>query len=410
MNKKPEVLAIIPARGNSKSIPHKNIAEFAGYPLIAYSIAAASQCERVTRVITSTDDEKIATVAQEYGSEIPFLRPPELARDHTQDYPVFVHALEWLAEHEDYRPDIVLQVRPTSPIRPPDMVEKAIEILLSNPEADSVRGVVPSGQNPFKMWTIGERGQMQPLMRVEGTPEPYNVPRQHLPDTYWQTGHIDAIRPATILEKGSMSGDVIMPLFIDPAYSVDIDTLLDWQRAERCVLEGLVEMVMPGTRRRTLPENVRLLVMDFDGVMTDDWVRTDQDGVEMVAASRADGLGLERLRKLTQITPLVISKESNSVVAARCKKLGIPLMQGVDDKAPILKEYMSNRDISPQETIYIGNDVNDLACFPLVGWAAAPQDAASAVKRQADMILGKPGGFGAVRELCELLILKFGRK
>lgn len=409
MHKKPEVLAIIPARGSSKSIPHKNMAEFAGFPLIAYSIEAATQSKTVTRIITSTDDKEISKVARAFGSETPFLRPVELAQDHTQDYPVFRHALDWLAKNESYHPDIVLQLRPTSPIRPPDMVDNAVGILLSNPQADSVRGVVPSGQNPFKMWTIGVNGQMQALMQVEGVDEPYNAPRQHLPDTFWQTGHIDAIRPATILEKKSMSGDIIMPLFIDPAYSVDIDTPLDWQRAERCVLEGLVDMILPGKKRRAFPEKTRLLVLDFDGVMTDDRVWVDQNGVEMIAANRADGLGLERLRKLTDIRLLVISKETNPVVAARCKKLGIPLMQGVDEKAGALADYLSLEKIPPEEAIYIGNDINDLACFPLVGWAAAPQNASALVKRQADIILQQAGGFGAVREICEILISKFGK-
>jgi N-acylneuraminate cytidylyltransferase len=409
MNKKPEVLAIIPARGNSKSIPHKNIAEFAGYPLIAFSIAAATQAKSVTRIVTSTDDDRIAMVAREFGSETPFKRPAELAKDDTQDFPVFQHALEWLADHEKYHPDIVLQLRPTSPIRPVDMVDSAVGILLSNPQADSVRGVVPSGQNPFKMWTIGQNGRLEPLMIVEGVPEPYNAPRQRLPDTYWQTGHIDAIRPAAILEKGSMSGDTIMPLFVDPAYSVDIDTPLDWERAERCVLERLVEMVMPGNQRRLMPKKVRLLVMDFDGVMTDDRVWVNQEGIEMIAASRADGLGLERLRNLTDIQTLVISKEKNPVVAARCKKLSLPLLQGQDDKAQALEEYLAGQGIPGQEAVFIGNDINDLGCFPLVGWAAVPRNASSPVKRQADMILQQAGGFGAVRELCELLIAQFGK-
>src|SRR5512136_1174120 len=197
---KPEVLALIPARGGSKSIPRKNIRSFAGHPLTAYSIAAGLQAETVTRVIVSTDDEQIAAVARQYGAETPFLRPAELAQDNTTDLPVFEHALGWLAEHESYRPEVVVQLRPTSPIRPPDCVDNAVRLLLDHPEADSVRGVVPSGQNPYKMWVV-EPGSnvMQPMLQVQGMPEPYNAPRQQLPVTYWQTGHIDAIRPETIL-------------------------------------------------------------------------------------------------------------------------------------------------------------------------------------------------------------------
>jgi len=118
MVKKPDVLAVIPARGGSKGIPRKNIRDFAGAPLIAWSIAAALRAETVTRVIVSTDDEEIAGVAREWGAQTPFLRPAELAQDDTTDYPVFRHALDWLAAHEDYHPDVVVQLRPTSPVRP----------------------------------------------------------------------------------------------------------------------------------------------------------------------------------------------------------------------------------------------------------------------------------------------------
>src|SRR5512138_4044098 len=110
-----ETLALIPARGGSKGIPRKNIRNFAGYPLIAWSIAAAKQSSCVRRVIVSTDDPEIAAVAREHGAETPFLRPAELAQDNTTDLPVFEHALAWLEEKEAYRPDIVIQLRPTSP-------------------------------------------------------------------------------------------------------------------------------------------------------------------------------------------------------------------------------------------------------------------------------------------------------
>ena len=404
MTDRKEVLALIPARGNSKSIPRKNILPLGGYPLIAYSIAAGLQSHLVTRTIVSTDNEEIRAIAREYGAETPFLRPEEFSRDQTLDLPVFQHALRWLAEEEDYHPDVVLQLRPTSPFRPLDLIDQAVQLLLNNPQADSVRGVVPSGQNPYKMWRIAEDGSMRPLLEVEGIKETYNIPRQDLPDTFWQTGHIDAIRPDVILKKNSMSGDVIMPLFIDPVYTVDIDTLLDWQRAEQSILEGRLKIVAPGDGKRSFPSGVKLLVMDFDGVLTDDRVWVDQDGKEMVAANRADGMGLERLRKLTDIEPVVISKETNLVVAARCKKLRIAVSQSVQDKAGALHALMDEKGLSKDEVVYIGNDVNDLVCFPLVGFAVAPADAQEVVRQQADLVLTAKGGHGAVRELCELLI------
>lgn len=402
-----EVLALIPARGGSKGIPHKNIKEFAGHPLIAYSIAAAKQSDLVTRIIVSTDDEEIASTARRLGAETPFLRPDEFSGDHALDLPVFQHACQWLAEHENYHPDIVIQLRPTSPIRPVGLVDEAIQILLNHPEADSVRGVVPAGENPYKMWQIDpESGQMHGLLQLEGVDEPYNAPRQLLPESYWQTGHIDAIRPErTFLAGDSMSGKTVFPIFIDPKFTVDIDTLEDWHRYERVVYYGGLDMVYPERKRRPLPAKTKLVVMDFDGVMTDDLVYTDQSGVESVACSRGDGIGIWLLKQ-NNIVPIVISSETNPVVLMRTRKLGIESFQGTLDKAGVLKKYFADHGISAEETVYIGNDINDLQCFPLVACAFTPSDAHPIVKGFADIVLQHPGGKGAVRELSEIIVGK----
>lgn len=242
---KPEVLAIIPARGGSKGIPRKNIRPFAGYPLIAFSIAAALQAETITRVVVSTDDEEIAEVARRHGAETPFLRPAELAGDRTLDLPVFQHALAWLAEHEKYEPDLVVHLHPTSPVRPRDCLDRGIRLLLDHPEADCVRGVVEPGQNPYKMWRIDEQtGRMVPLLTVPGIPESYNTPRQMLSPVYLQTGHINVIRPAAI-KGGSMTGRGILPLIINYQFEVDLDTLADWERGEWLVSKGELDMVWP---------------------------------------------------------------------------------------------------------------------------------------------------------------------
>ncbi len=401
-----EVLALIPARGGSKGIPRKNIRDFGGYPLLAWSVAAGLQAEMVTRVIVSTDDEEIAAVARAWGAETPFLRPAEFARDDTTDLPVFVHALEWLAREEKYHPQVVVQLRPTSPIRPIGLVDAAIEKLLAHPDADCVRGVVPAGQNPHKMWRLpgGEEAPMQNLLDVPGIAEPYNAPRQNLPPVYWQTGHIDAIRPATILQKNSMSGERIYPLLIDPRYTVDIDNLYDWAKYEWLLtFGGLDDIVWPGRRRRPMPPKISLLALDFDGVLTDNRVWTDETGREMVAASRGDGFGLAALQR-AGVSVVVISKERNPVVAARCAKMLVRHFQGVDDKASLFRRLLAEEGFSPAETVFVGNDVNDLPVFPLAGWAVAVADAHERVRRQADFVLSRRGGHGAVRELCDLIL------
>ena len=398
-----QILALIPARGGSKSIPHKNVRLLAGFPLIAYSIAAARQSKLVSRIIVSTDDDEIASIARGFGAETPFLRPPEFAQDNSLDLPVFIHALNWLQEHEHYQPEILVQLRPTSPLRPPDCVDQAIQILQDYPDSDSVRGVIPSGQNPFKMWRLTDQGRMTPLLSLSGLAEPFNAPRQALPQTYWQTGHIDAIRLSTILQKNSLSGDVIYPLHIDPRYAVDIDTLRDWKRAEWLIKQGDFRIVQPNQFRRQLPRQIDLFVLDFDGVMTDDRVWVDQEGHESVAANRRDGHGIAMLRK-AGIPMVVLSTETNPIVAARCRKLELPAIQGVGDKGDVLGSLINERKLDPQHVVYLGNDVNDLPCFPLVGYAVTVADAHPDVIAQADLVLTCKGGHGAVRELCEMII------
>jgi CMP-N-acetylneuraminic acid synthetase len=245
----PEILALIPARGGSKGIPHKNIRPFAGHPLIAFSIAAALQSERVTRVIVSTDDDEIAKISRSYGAETPFMRPAELAADRTVDLPVFQHALTWLGEHENYHPEVILHLHPTSPVRPRGCLDRGIQLMMDHPDAECVRSVLEPPQSPYKMWRIDDQsGRMIPLLTVPGISEPYNIPRQSLPKAYVQTGHMNAIRPGTI-QKGSMTGQVILPYIIDAQYEVDLDTLEDWQFGEWVVANRALEMIWPEEKK-----------------------------------------------------------------------------------------------------------------------------------------------------------------
>ncbi len=407
-----EILALIPARAGSKGIPRKNIRLFAGYPLIAWSIAAAKRSELVTRVIVSTDNEEIAAVAREYGAETPFLRPAEFAQDQSTDLPVFEHALKWLEEVEGYRPEVIVQLRPTSPIRPRSMVDDAIHILLAHKDADCVRGVVPAGQNPFKMWRFhGEGKPLNPLLEAGGIAEPYNAPRQVLPSVYWQTGHIDAIRVSTISQKHSLTGDVVYPLVIDPLYSVDIDTLADWAKYESLVYSADLKIASPGKSSRPMPTEIKLIMLDFDGVVTDNLVITDEKGKEAVTASRADGLLIPKLRE-KGVELMILSSESNPVVKMRAKKMEVDAVHGmgVTKKGQVLKEILEKKKIKPEHVVFVGNDLNDLPCFEIAGWSVAVADAYPEVLRAADFVLTKKGGHGAVRELCEIVLKQLSDK
>ena len=242
----PEVLALIPARGGSKSIPRKNLLTLAGKPLIAYSIEQAKASAHITRVIVSTDDAEIAQVAGQYGAEAPFRRPAEFAQDRSIDLDVFRHALTWLKENEGYLPELVVHLRPTGPVRRVELIDRAIEQLLAHPEADALRSVSLPAQTPYKMWRMAD-GYLEPLLRLDGVIEPYCQPRQSLPEVFWQNGYVDIIRPAVILEQGLMCGQTVLAFVVDdPIYEIDYldhlptveQALLALQRGEPLPTQG----------------------------------------------------------------------------------------------------------------------------------------------------------------------------
>lgn len=229
-----EVLALIPARGGSKSVPRKNLLPLGGKPLIAHTIGHALAAKLITRTIVTTDDEEIAEVARRHGAETPFRRPAEFADDLSTDVEFFRHALLWLAENEGYRPDLVVNLRPPHPVRKPATIDRAIRLFAAHPEADSLRSVRLAEQTPYKMWRIGEDGALLPVATLPGVDEPYNAPRQVLPLVYWQDGYVDITRPATVLEQHSTTGRRIVP-FIVAEEAVDIDYPDEIPAAERLV-------------------------------------------------------------------------------------------------------------------------------------------------------------------------------
>ncbi|GAC1321191.1 MAG: acylneuraminate cytidylyltransferase family protein [Chloroflexota bacterium] len=225
------VLAVVPARGGSKGIPRKNLQLLAGKPLVARAVEAGLAAGRVDRVLCSTDDQDIAEAARAAGAEVPFLRPADLAADGSEDWPVFMHALDWLDEHEHWQPELVVNLRPTSPLRRPSHVDAAIELLLAT-GADSVKAVSLARQHPHKMWLRSESGLVEPFLktafRLERGPD---VPRAQLQDVYWQNGVVDVTRREVIRQQKRMIGQRVAGLVTEAVDSIDIDTPLDLQLA-----------------------------------------------------------------------------------------------------------------------------------------------------------------------------------
>jgi N-acylneuraminate cytidylyltransferase len=227
-----DVLALIPARGGSKSVPRKNIRLVAGKPLIAYTIEQANKSALISRTIVSTDDPEIASISLQCGADVPFLRPAELAEDDTPDWPVFNHALRWLKETENYEPDIVVHLRPTTPNRRVETLDKAIATFIASPEIDSMRSVRPAEHSPYKMVLINSSGYIEPVVIPPNCEnELWNMPRQQLPQAYQGDGYVDLTRPRIILRRQSMFGEKTKAFLIDEPV-VDIDNESDLKRAE----------------------------------------------------------------------------------------------------------------------------------------------------------------------------------
>lgn len=163
------------------------------------------------------------------------------------------------------------------------------------------------------------------------------------------------------------------------------------------------ETSSPTRRPGPKPGRIRLLVLDFDGVMTDNKVYVDENGREMVCCSRADGLGIENLKK-SGVKVLIISKERNRVVRTRCAKLKVKSIQGIDDKLKTLRQALRGMSILPRQVSYLGNDINDIECVKFAGLGCAVRDSHPGLLKAADYVTEKKGGNGAVREVCDLIL------
>ena len=223
-----KIIALIPARGQSKSIPEKNIQPLKGIPLIAHSIKTSLSVKRIERTIVTTDSEEIAEVARKYGAEVPFMRPESLSGDFSLDHEYHLHAVEELAK-AGYRPDVIVNFRPTQPLRRSELIERALDAFLADSEADCLRSVRRAEQTPYKMWF--QKGHY--LTPVLGSIEEdfFNRPRQKLPQALWQDGYVDMVRVAALLKYRTTTGRKIMPFLIEEN-TPDIDYADQLKKAE----------------------------------------------------------------------------------------------------------------------------------------------------------------------------------
>lgn len=227
-------LGLIPARGGSKSIPHKNIVDLSGKPLLSYTIEAAQGSRHLDRVILSTDDAEIAEVGRSYGVEIPFMRPEELARDDTPSIEVVAHILDWLKENESWQPEAVVLLQPTSPLRTAVHIDEAVDLFVAK-KADTVVSVieVPHRFSPYSIMQL-EDGYLRDFWTEDVEFDRYR--RQEMPKLYARNGPaILVTKTDVILDSNSFYGSKVIPYIMREEVSIDIDNYHDLELASAII-------------------------------------------------------------------------------------------------------------------------------------------------------------------------------
>ncbi|WP_309051371.1 acylneuraminate cytidylyltransferase [Streptomyces sp.] len=386
MTTTPTVLAVIPARGGSKGVPAKNLAAVAGVPLVARAVRACLGAPPVTHVVVSTDDAAIAAAARTAGAEA-VQRPAGLSGDTATSESAVLHALDAFEATHGRTADVVLLVQCTSPFLTSAEIAEAAGRILSG-AADTAFTAAPS--HGF-LWR-----------ETDGGAEGVNHDRAHRPrrqdrePEYLETGAVYAMDAAGFRTRKHRFFGRTALVVTDPARVLEIDDPHDLARA-RALAPLLDEPVTPRF------DDIDAVVLDFDGTQTDDRVHLDAEGREFVSAHRGDGLGIAALRR-AGLPVLILSTEQNAVVAARARKLRIPVLHGIDRKDLALKEWCEAEGVDPQRVLYAGNDVNDLPCFHLVGWPVAVSNAHDSVRAAARAVTVTPGGSGAIREIAGWLL------
>jgi YrbI family 3-deoxy-D-manno-octulosonate 8-phosphate phosphatase len=375
------VVAVIPARGGSKGIPGKNIAQVGGVPLVARAVQAAQGARLVQCVVVSTDDPMIADVARATGAEI-VLRPAALSGDNATSESAVLHAIDELG----IEPRVVLLIQCTSPFLTSGDVD-AVTVPVLAGQADSAFTAAPT--HGFLWRPDGSGVNHDPHERLR---------RQDRPTELLETGAAYAMRTDALRATGHRFTGRVQPVEVNAARTLEIDAPDDLERAR--LLAAHLD-----SRAELTAAELDAVVLDFDGTLTDDRVTVDQDGRESVTVHRGDGLGVAALRR-AGLDVVIMSTETNPVVSARARKLQVPALTGIAHKGAALTRWCAQHGHDLRRVAYVGNDVNDLPCFDIVGWPIAVADAHHTVRARARIVTAASGGHGAVREVASRLLGK----
>jgi YrbI family 3-deoxy-D-manno-octulosonate 8-phosphate phosphatase len=384
---KRQFIAIIPARGGSKGIPGKNLVPIAGKPLIVHTIEAALGAKTIQQVYVSTDDAAIGKIAAEADAKV-IHRPTALATDTATSESTLLHALEWIKENEGYQPEYFAFLQCTSPLTQPADIDGTMQLLMDD-QADSA--FAASEFHHFLWETIAEGS------RGINHHHSQRFRRQDINPQYLEAGSVYAMKTEGFLEARHRFFGRIAMHEIPASRVFEID-----EPKDLIIAESLMNQLTCKEKLKIIQNSVKAVILDFDGVFTDNKVIVFQDGTEAVICDRGDGMGIEMLKK-KGIPVWVISKEKNPVLTARCKKLKIECYYGIENKWNILKTQLLNQNIDPQYVVYMGNDINDIECMKNVGFGVAPSDAHPEVIKVAVTVMKNKGGDGAIRELSDMI-------
>ncbi|MFL4906573.1 cytidylyltransferase domain-containing protein [Streptomyces sp. MMS24-I2-30] len=416
------VLAVIPARGGSKGVPAKNLAPVGGVPLVGRAVRACLAARLVTDVVVSTDDEAIAEAARQAGAEV-VLRPAAIAGDTATSEAAVLHAMDAHERLHGASVDVVLLVQCTSPFLTHEDLDGVAGAVVEN-GADTALTVAAfhgfvwrdAGDDPVAVESAREQaaGGTTRVTHSTATQGGYGVNhdksfrprRQDRPQDLLETGAAYAMDAAGFRKHNHRFFGHTELVRTDPARVLEVDDPHDLARAR-----ALAPLFDADAARAAEPagavlpaaDDIDAVVLDFDGTQTDDRVQIDADGREFVTVHRGDGLGIAALRR-SGLKMLILSSEQNPVVAARARKLQIPVLHGIDRKDLALKQWCEEEGIAPERVLYVGNDVNDLPCFALVGWPVAVASAHEVVRDAARAVTTVPGGDGAIREIASWIL------
>ncbi|MVA76026.1 HAD hydrolase family protein [Auraticoccus sp. F435] len=388
-------VAIIPARGGSQGVPGKNLRPVGGVPLVARAVRACLAARRVDRVYVTTDDAAIGAAARAAGAEV-VERPADLAGHTASSESALLHALDAIAA-SGVDPEVTVFVQCTSPFIRGEDVDAGVA-LVAGGTADSAFSAVETYEF---LWRDADPSQQPGTGPVVGQNHDarHRPRRQDRRPDFRETGAFYVMRTAGFREHRHRFFGRTQVVPVSELSSLEIDTV------EELALADAVAAVLDrsGEPAAAAPIDVDAVVTDFDGVHTADTAYLDQDGRETVRVSRSDGLGVSFLRR-AGVPVLILSREQNPVVAARAAKLQVEVRHGVLDKTTALRQWMDARGLDPARVAYVGNDLNDLGPLSLVGWPVTVPEAHPSVRRAARVVLSRPGGQGAVRELAERVL------